>query len=153
MKTDNIYYQCNSKEKKTETFPWTCCYLWYIALAIIILAYSCRYTGMQPFRASIIPVLVSKFHQHMYYIFFKWTCKWNSTNLNIYKSIVPGIDYTYNRFGALLNTIWLKLSFSWVDPKAHNSLALLAFFSKRSSSALRRMGHNNGFPYGRFFGL
>lgn len=30
---------------------------------------------------------------------------------------------------------------------------MLAYFSKRSSSALRRMGHDNGFPYARFFGL
>lgn len=82
-----------------------------------------------------------------------WIGSWNSKNSYKYKSIVRNIDHTYNLFDALLDTIWLKFSFSWVDPKAHNSLALLAYFSKRTSCALRRTGHDNGFPYGRFLGL
>lgn len=80
----------------------------------ILLAYSCRHTGMQAFITSIIPVLVLQFHHHMYYIFFIRTGKWNSTNSCMYNSIVRDIDHTYNRFqiGALLDPIWLHISFS-----------------------------------------
>lgn len=85
-------------------------------MTIILLANSCRHTGMQVFRASIIPVLVLQFHHHtcMYYIFFIRTGKWNSTNSRMYNSIVRDIDHTYNRFqiGALLGPIWLHISFS-----------------------------------------
>lgn len=61
--------------------------------------------------------------------------------------------FTYNRFGALLETIKLKFSFSCVHPMCESSLAFFEYFSNKSSKTVRRTVQDKGLPYGKCLGL
>lgn len=52
-----------------------------------------------------------------------------------------------------METIKLKVSFSFVDPMCESPLAFLEYFSNRSSKAVRRTVQDKGLSYGRCLSL